>query len=530
MRRYRVLAAAAAALTLLLAVVLLAIGQVRVVTTTGTSMEPQLRAGDLVVVSPARSYGVGDVVAYHSELLDTTVLHRVVAVETSPAGDRFTLQGDNNDWLDPEQPTAADVLGAQVLHVPSGGRWLEWATHPAALAGYTFLLLTAGGTLAAGAHRGRRRQRRIAVCQNAIDRRRFRWARELPHGLRVAAAAVAGVVVLAVALLAVTASDMLRVLPEQVPGEEWTMTFDYAADVPPSPAYDGTTVSAPDAVFRRLTDTVEVSYRYRGEPGTVEVAAELGTAAGWRSTVPLAEPVTFTGDEHAGAVRLDLADLEARATAAAEVTGLPSDRVDVAVVPTVTTADGETFAPSLDLVLAPLTLALAEGADSLEARQTATAAPVAAGPRPLDLLGVQVTESTARLVAIALLAVALLAAAGLAVAARWLGPTSEAAGIRRRYAALLLLVEPIPLQPGRPVVDVPQFASLARLAERYGLLVLHWNRSGVETFVVQDEGTTYRYRTGVGGRRRAGRVGEQDAVAEQNPVGGTVPSSRAVRG
>lgn len=35
---------------------------------------------------------------------------------------------------------------------------------------------------------------------------------------------------------------------------------------------------------------------------------------------------------------------------------------------------------------------------------------------------------------------------------------------------------------------------LVKLAERYRLLVLHWSRSNVETFVVQDESTTYRYR------------------------------------
>ena len=40
-------------------------------------------------------------------------------------------------------------------------------------------------------------------------------------------------------------------------------------------------------------------------------------------------------------------------------------------------------------------------------------------------------------------------------------------------------------------------ASLVKLAERYGLLVLTWSRGGVDTYVVQDEGTTYRYRTGV---------------------------------
>jgi hypothetical protein len=55
---------------------------------------------------------------------------------------------------------------------------------------------------------------------------------------------------------------------------------------------------------------------------------------------------------------------------------------------------------------------------------------------------------------------------------------------------------PTPL--GRPVVDVVDFSTLAKLAQRYGLLVMHWSRSNVETFVVQDEGTTYRYRAGTG--------------------------------
>ena len=48
-------------------------------------------------------------------------------------------------------------------------------------------------------------------------------------------------------------------------------------------------------------------------------------------------------------------------------------------------------------------------------------------------------------------------------------------------------------------LEVEQTAScnvtLAKLAERCGQLVMHWSRSDVETFVILDEGTTYRYRT-----------------------------------
>jgi hypothetical protein len=96
------------------------------------------------------------------------------------------------------------------------------------------------------------------------------------------------------------------------------------------------------------------------------------------------------------------------------------------------------------------------------------------------------------------IAVGLGALAGLLllVAARLTGPTAEADRIRSRYRDLILPVLPLALSPGRPVVDVPDVASLARLAERYGLLVLHWSRGGVHTYVVQDEGTTFRCRFG----------------------------------
>jgi hypothetical protein len=90
----------------------------------------------------------------------------------------------------------------------------------------------------------------------------------------------------------------------------------------------------------------------------------------------------------------------------------------------------------------------------------------------------------------------LLAIAAIAVLGQMPGAASEGAAIRRRYAALLAQVHPMATPPDRPVVEVTEFATLIKLAERYGLLVLHWSRSGVETFVVQYDGTTFRYRSG----------------------------------
>jgi hypothetical protein len=100
------------------------------------------------------------------------------------------------------------------------------------------------------------------------------------------------------------------------------MAFSYSATVPESPAYDDTHVTAPEPVFRRLTDTVEVSFTYTGSGSgdrTLAVAAELSAGSGWRSTVPLARPVSVSPGEHEGRVVLDLAGLDTRAVAAARV-------------------------------------------------------------------------------------------------------------------------------------------------------------------------------------------------------------------
>ena len=56
-------------------------GPVVYTVTTGNSMEPLLHEGDLAIVRERPAYGIGDAVAYRSERLGRTVLHRIVDVE-----------------------------------------------------------------------------------------------------------------------------------------------------------------------------------------------------------------------------------------------------------------------------------------------------------------------------------------------------------------------------------------------------------------------------------------------------------------
>ena len=485
MRWYR--AATAAAVTGVIALAAaFTLGPLAVVTTHGISMQPRISAGDLVVVGPASSYGVGDSVAYRSAQLETVVLHRIVAIE----GDRFVFQGDNNSWLDPDKPTVGDLVGKELLHIPQGGIWLKRLSSPAFLAGYSFLLL-AGGTAVATTKRARRKERRTVSSRHRSTS--VASLGSLPPALHPVAAAAAALILVGVALAGLSWTRPTTTTSAAMTSLDSRMDFSYTATVPESAAYDGTTVTAPQPVFRALTDRVDVTYAYDGRPGKIAVDAELSTASGWRSTINLS-PVQPLPGEYDGRVRLDLSALEDRAAAAAAVTGIPAGPLTVTVVPKIWMDGGGQFAPRLPLTLDSQTLEPGSE-DALSASTSSTEAGTGTAPAQLSALGKSIDVSTARTASLAALLLAALASVVLLAVSRLIGPVSEADRIRQRHKDLLLPVLPVALISGRPVVDVGEVEHLVRLAERYGLLVLHWERSGVTTYVVQDEGTTYRYRS-----------------------------------
>jgi signal peptidase len=84
----------------------------------GHSMEPTYYTGDLVV-SRCGEYQVGDIVVYNPPNVGAArVIHRIVGGD---AASGWVIQGDNNDFLDPWQPTDERVLGRAVLHLPKVG-------------------------------------------------------------------------------------------------------------------------------------------------------------------------------------------------------------------------------------------------------------------------------------------------------------------------------------------------------------------------------------------------------------------------
>lgn len=467
-------------------------GPTSYVTTHGVSMAPEFANGDLAIVRSSDRYRVGDVAAYRSPLFRTVIMHRIVKVQRG----RYTLQGDHNSWVDPETPTASQMIGRQVARIPQGGTWIHRLASPPALGLYTFLLIGTGG---AAIERRRRRRRQARSTHMSLTSRRHGGATAvstLTPSLQIAAAVTTTIGLLA-AILAVYAWTVpVRGVSHTDQKSARQMTFSYSAPVRRSAAYDGTRATSPQPIFRRLADVVDVRYSYRGPAGSIVVNATLSTASGWTSTVPLEAATQFTGETFVGATQLHLSALQARADAAARATGLPDAQIVVTLSPAVTSTNGTVFTPTLRLTLDPLTLSLAGSPSTLRVAGTSTTTSSTIAANTLSLLGVEVSVFLARLLALLVLLLSLLASGAIVMAARRTRPNDEVEEIRRRWSSLLVRVHPMHTPQGRPIVDVTEPATLVKLAERYGLLILHWTRSGIETYVVQDDAITYRYRTG----------------------------------
>nr|WP_308129026.1 signal peptidase I [Actinoplanes polyasparticus] len=473
-------------------------GQVSYVVTYGVSMNPVYFKGDLVFIARDGSYRVGDIAAYVDRASGQRVLHRIIGGSGS-AG--FVLKGDNNESVDLASPTAQQILGKAVLHVPNGGIWLKPVLSPTGLGMIGFLIVSGGATATANRRQIPRGRRKKKV--KAMSRQGGSWAQaaevvrtfeRMPAPARTLAAVVAALTGLALGLALVGWMKPVTETVTAAAGASQSTTFSYSTTVPRSAAYDGTTVNSPDPVFRRLVNTVDLKAAYTGPGGTFDLTAELTNGTGWHSTVTLIPPRSFPGPTHEATAKLNLRSLSNRADAASRAIGVQAGSpVTIALRARVTSEGIAPFTSTAQLQLNEVQLSLAQGS-SLSGSSDAT--PVTTvKPREVAVFGHKVMNAgTARSYAILVFLVAAFGAVGITFFARRSAPLRTRAEIERRHPQLLVHVEPMSSPPGKPVVNVDNFPALVKLAERYGQMILTWRRPDADDFIVRDEGITYRYR------------------------------------
>lgn len=106
------------------------------------SMEPEISAGDLVVIKEKDSYEEGDVITYEGRT--TPVTHRIIEISRDGDGNALYLtQGDANNTDDGYIPNER-VVGKVVLTVPSVGALQQFFTTPI---GFLVITLIVGALL-----------------------------------------------------------------------------------------------------------------------------------------------------------------------------------------------------------------------------------------------------------------------------------------------------------------------------------------------------------------------------------------------
>lgn len=106
-------------------------GATSYVLVSGSSMQPTLQSGDLVITRRKERYQPGDIVAFRIPRGYTgagrIVIHRII--RQSPDG-RYITKGDNRSGEDLWRPTAKDVDGKMVWRGPRVGPILARIQHP----------------------------------------------------------------------------------------------------------------------------------------------------------------------------------------------------------------------------------------------------------------------------------------------------------------------------------------------------------------------------------------------------------------
>lgn len=509
----------------------------------GRSMEPKFHIGDLVIVHEEPVYQVGDAIVYRNLELENFVFHRIISHERG----QYTLKGDNNSWVDTYQPSYKEVIGKLWLHIPRGGRAIQKIRSP-------FVMALIAGAL--GAVFATSLFRNKAKGHQAMNNKSFRewftstkqnvqsWLPITNHSgpgqssnhiqaeILEGSFFMLGSVALSSLILGIIAFSRpsTRIVKDYI-NYEHLGVFSYSASSPAG-VYDADTIKSGDPIFTKLTCTVDVNLQYTLVAGQVEemIGAYQLTAiiseqvSGWQRVMPLQEETTFQGTAFGSAARLDLCKIEALIQSMQEKTASHAGSYILVVTPNIR-LNGQVSGRALESTFnPPLTFRYDhtqfylvsddEAGNPLASTETGILSKERQEANTMLLLGHEIAIPTLRRIAFFGLIGSLSGLILLGLRLQQLSVRDQQRFFQIKYNSLMIDVQGADSISPANVIDVTSMDALAKLAERFGTMILHAEQDQTHIYYVHAGAAIYRFITNTSKRT----AGIREAISEEGTI------------
>jgi signal peptidase I len=481
-------------------------GRVAYVIVTGNSMEPRYRLGDLVISTERSSYRVGDAVVYrHPE--GGQVFHRIIEKDR----DLFRFKGDNNSWVDSVQIRKIDIVGKLWLHIPYGGNIIQMLRTPRNL---TLLAIVIMLTFSKST---KTNQSRKSKARQFNKNQSLEPEPKPSISSHIEAIIVVAVIALIAGFLGVIAfnKSLETVESHNIQYNQIGVLLYQAEDN--QDLYDTELVQTGEPVFLQLTCDLQLFYGYQlvstainseiaqGISGVYRVTAEISDPNGWNRTLELAPQTDFRGSEFTASMHLDLCHIRNLVAEMEEKSGSKNNWYSLTIYPkTVIMGQigdhplNDSFTPEIKFEVNSNMMRVptefnGHSEDNFEPMKPGYLPGMRVKLNSLNIFGLELPVITARMISSVVLALSVLVIL-------WLGwplyqewKRGDASRIRVQYEPMLVDVQPGSISPNGQAVPVDSFDDLAKLAERYGAMILCETTGDIHKYWVQDGEVMYEF-------------------------------------
>jgi hypothetical protein len=485
-------------------------------------MEPRFHTGDLAILRPTGTYQIGEIVGYKSPQFGI-VLHRIIG----EVNGHFLMKGDNNNFVDTYHPRPGDIVGRLWLHVPKIGSLIS--SKKDREIGVTMMAVAMAGGIVAPAERDRRRRRRtlrrsddvgVGATSGSPSQTRDGGA----HGILGTTGQIIASIVAIFALGALTLGAFAYTRATSVKTSNflpYQQTGVWSYDAPArGSVYVNNVATTGQPLYSALAPLVQIKFGYRltsALPTTLHgdagFSAVLSSSDGWSHPLTMGTTTPFTGTSVQISDTLNLLDIRNFIASVATQTGQgagSSLTYSLTIEPdihSVGSMAGKAFRPpdfspplSFSIFGNEAQLNLGVGGSSQTLTQLTHPSVNGAfsvtqdAVAHLSLLGLRLSVTTARRIALLVLLVCLLAFAVLLALLRRAYLAPETQRIAARFGSLLVSVRrPDDMELMGNAITMDSIEDLAKIAIHQGRMILYCPGEMGRLYFVRDQTSTYLY-------------------------------------